>query len=176
MSANTATWVWLMLHLIYLLSFISFHSIISFLIPPAHDMKFWGLKMLILLKFHLFISWPLDFFFYVLFSSCSNSCKFLKFHESVFNMMKICLLWASATRILLWELYSMLNFGVLDVFYDIGKLGSIHAIKPSNLDFKIVTLMLSGSSHFHLSLHLSLQNVCKFELRKTQTVVPNFWK
>ena len=48
------------------LAFSLFHSIISFVILPTHDMEFWGFKMLILLKFSLFISSLLDFFCSVL--------------------------------------------------------------------------------------------------------------
>ena len=77
-------------------------------------MEFWALKMLILLKFHLFISSLLDFLFCVLFSSRSNSenhsCNFLKFYESTTNMMRMCLLWASAYRILLWKLVIHVKF------------------------------------------------------------------
>ena len=80
----------------------------SFVITLAHDMEFWAFKMLILLKFHLFISSLFDFLFCVMLSSCSNSenhsCNFLKFCESTTNMMRICLLWASANRILLRKL------------------------------------------------------------------------
>ena len=81
---------------------------------PAHDMEFWALKMLILLKFHLFISSLLDFLFCVLFSSRSNSenhsCNCLKFYESMTNMMRMCLLWVSAYRILLWKLVIHVKF------------------------------------------------------------------
>ena len=57
-------------------------------------MEFWGFKMLILLKFYLFISRLLDFLFYVS-SSHSNSenhldCNFQNFYESMTNMMRIC--------------------------------------------------------------------------------------
>ena len=80
----------------------------SFVITPAHDMEFWVLKMLILLKFHFFISSLLDFLFCVLLSSHSNSenhsCNFLKFCESATNIMRLCLQWASANRILLRKL------------------------------------------------------------------------
>ena len=73
--------------------------IISFVIPPAHDMEFWDFKMLIMLKFHLFISRLLEFLFCVLSSSHSNSeshsYNFLKFHESMTRRMRICLLCAS---------------------------------------------------------------------------------
>ena len=55
----------------------------------------------------------------------------------------------------------MLNFEVLDMFWH--ELGSIHAIELSNLDFKMVALVFSGSSHFCLPLHLSLQNVSKVQ-------------
>ena len=52
--------------------------------------------MLVLLKFHLFISTLLEFLFCVLSSSHSNSeshfYNFLKFHEYMTNMMRICLL------------------------------------------------------------------------------------
>ena len=47
--------------------------IISFVMPPVHDMEFWDFKMLILLKLHLFISRLLEFLFCVLSSSHSNS-------------------------------------------------------------------------------------------------------
>ena len=89
------------------LVFISFHSIISFVIPPAHDMEFWGFKMLILLKFYLFISSVLYLLCSVLISfkfRKSFICNFLKFCESMTSMMRICLLWASANGILLWKL------------------------------------------------------------------------
>ena len=57
-------------------------------------MEFWGFKMLILLKFYLFISRLLHFLFYVS-SSHSNSenhldCNFQNFYESMTNMMRIC--------------------------------------------------------------------------------------
>ena len=77
-------------------------------------MEFWALKMLILLKFHLFISSLLDFLFSVLFSSRSNSenhsCNFMKFYESTTNMMRMSLLWVSAYRILLWKLVIHVKF------------------------------------------------------------------
>ena len=92
MSANTAY-----------MGLIGQSSIISFVIPSAHDMEFLALKMLILMKFHLFISNLLNFIFCVLFTFHSNSenhsCNFLKFHESITNIMRICLLWASPSRI-----------------------------------------------------------------------------
>ena len=55
----------------------------------------------------------------------------------------------------------MLNFVVLDMLQHIGKLGPVHAIELSNLDFKMGVLLFSGIGHFGLPLHLSLQNVCK---------------
>ena len=77
-------------------------------------MEFWALKMLKLLKFHLFIRSLLDFLFCVLFSSLSNSenhsCNFLKFYESTTNMMGMCLLWVSAYRILLWKFVIHIKF------------------------------------------------------------------
>ena len=70
--------------------------------------------MFILLKFHLFVSSLFDFLFLVLFSSRSNSgnhfCNFLKFCESTTNMMRMCLLGASAYRILLWKLVIHVKF------------------------------------------------------------------
>ena len=56
----------------------------------------------------------------------------------------------------------MLNFGFLDMLQHFGKLGSIHALELSNLDFKMVILMFSGSNHFCLPLHLSSAklNIC----------------
>ena len=86
----------------------------SFVITLDHDTEFWALKMLILLKFHLFISSLLDFIFCVMFASRSNlenhSCNFLKFSQSTTNMMRICLLWASAYRILLQKLVIHVKF------------------------------------------------------------------
>ena len=46
----------------------------------------------------------------------------------------------------------------------IGKFRLIYAIELSNLDFKIVILMFSGSSHFCHPLHLSIQNIAKFNI------------
>ena len=86
----------------------------SFVIPPAHDMEFWVLKILILLKFHLFISILLDFLFCIMLSSYSNSendsYNFLKFCESTTNMMAIFLPWASANRNLLRKLVIHVKF------------------------------------------------------------------
>ena len=99
----------------------------SFLITPAHDMEFWALKMLILLKFHLFISSLLDFLFCALFSSGSNSENhlryFLKFCESMTNMMRICLLWASDNIVLLRKLVihvKFLDFRYVVTYWQIG--------------------------------------------------------
>ena len=123
--------------------------------------------MLILLKLHLFISSLLDFLFCVMFSSRSDSenhsCNFLKFCESksTTNMMRICLLSASANRILPRKL--VLNFGSSYMPQHIDKLGSIHAIGFSNLVLKMVMLIFSGSSYFCLPLHLSIQNSCKVQ-------------
>ena len=123
--------------------------------------------MLILLKFHLFISSLLDFLFCVLVSSRSNSedhsCNFLKFYEPTTNMMRMCLVWASAYRILLWKLVIHVKFRGFRYAQDIDKLGSMHAIELSNLDLKMVILMFSGRSHFCLPLHLFFQNVWKVQ-------------
>ena len=136
----------------------------SFVIAPAHDMEFWAIKMLILSQFYLFISSLLGFLFYATFSSRSNwenhSCNFLKFCQSAINMMRICLLWASANIILLRKLVIHVKFSG-HMSQHICKLGSIHATELSNLVLKMVILTFSGNSHFWLPLHLSFQNVCK---------------
>ena len=93
---------------IYLKSIFSFRTFLTeMLLPPAHDMEFWGFKMLILLKFDLFISSILYLLCSVLVSSKfrkSFICNFLRFHESMTSMMRIYLLWASANGMLLWKL------------------------------------------------------------------------
>ena len=45
----------------------------------------------------------------------------------------------------------MWNFGVSDISWNIDKMGSIGVIELSNLDLKMVVLMLNGISHFCLS-------------------------
>ena len=136
----------------------------SFVIIMAHDMEFWALKMLILLKLHLLISNPLDFLFCIMFSSRSNvenhSCNFLKLCESTTNMMRIYVCYGHQL-IEFWLRKLVLNFGGLDMPYHISKLGLIHAIELSNSVLKMVILTFSGSSHFCLPLHLPFQNVCK---------------
>ena len=81
-------------------------SIVSFIILPAHDMKFWGFKMLIILKFRVFIIRLFAFVVCVLSSSNStnHSCNSLKFHESMINMIRIGLLLASPNIMPLWKL------------------------------------------------------------------------
>ena len=133
-------------------------------------MEFWVIKILILLKFHLFISILLDFLF-CYHGSCYHLIQIQKMIPATF--------WNSVNLRPIWwqyfchghqliELYcenwqSMLNFGGLDMPQHIGKLGSIRAIEPSNLVLKMVILMFSGSSHFCLPLHLSYQNICKIQ-------------
>ena len=74
----------------------------------SHDIEFWSLRMFIILKFHILISNLLDFLYCVLSWSHSNwedhSSGFLKFHECMTNMMRICLLLALPYRISLWKL------------------------------------------------------------------------
>ena len=83
-------------------------------------MEFWALKMLILLKFLLFISSMLDMFSYVLCSHLvqiqkNHSYNFLQFCGSMTNMIGICLLWPSANSILLWELVAHVKLWGLDM-------------------------------------------------------------
>ena len=111
--------------------------------------------MVMLLKFHVFISRLLGFPFCVLSSSHSNSenhsFNFLKLYQSMSNMMRICLPWVS-----LIEFHCKSCNPCELVVNHIGKLVSIHVIGLSNLDFKMVVLF-NRSCHFCLSLYLSFQ-------------------
>ena len=113
--------------------------------------------MIMLLKFHVFISRLLGFSFCVLSSSHSNSenhsFSFLKFYQSMSTMMRMCLLWVSLT-----EFHCKSCNPCELVANHIGKLVSIHVTELSNLDFKKVVLF-NRSCHFCLSLYLSFQYI-----------------
>ena len=129
-------------------------------------MEFWALKFWCLSCWHstfLLVACYLPRLFYV--SSSSNSktdfCNFLKFCETTTNMMRLCLLWPSTNRVLLWKLVIRVKFwrccNILENW------GQFTQLSLANLDSKMVILMFSRNSHFWLPLHLSFQNVCKVQ-------------
>ena len=110
----------------------------------------------------------LDFLFCFLSSSHWNSenhsWNCLKFHESMTNMMRICLLWASPLRILPWKLYIMnVKFWVFRfvLAYWQTEINSCNLTKQFR--FKMVLLRSNGSSNLCQPLYLSLQNFCKVQ-------------
>ena len=62
-------------------------------IPPLLSVELWNFLFCFLSSSH----W----------NSENHSLNCIKFHESMTNMMRICLLWASPLRILPWKLYIM---------------------------------------------------------------------